>query len=397
MELYYGNLYWYKTKKRESKFSELDKNIKTEVLVVGGGMSGNLCANKLSKAGLEVTLIEKNRIGMGSSAANAGLLQYSSDIMMHELAKSIGEENAYYFYKMCLDAINDFERIDAELLDETDFRKRDNIYYSSDVSDKGKLKKEFELLKKYNFPVEYLDKDDLKTQYNINKPNALGTLNDADINPYKFILALVNENLRNGVKYYENTDHNIDTINNNSIKTQKGYKVEYKQIIFATGYGHIYPEIRGKFEMYRTYAFCSKPIEGFIWKDGVMLWETKNPYLYYRTTKDNRIIAGGLDKKSTRVEKNKNDVDIENNKLVKEIEKIFPHLKIDIEFSWDGLFAGAKDGIPFIGRSPDNPNVYFLLGYGGNGTVYSMAGSNIIRDLIIGHENPYADIVRLDR
>lgn len=397
MGLYYGNLYWYKTTKRENKFLELDKNIKTQVLVVGGGMSGNLCANKLSKAGLEVTLIEKNRIGMGSSAANAGLLQYSSDIMMNELAKSIGEKNAYYFYKMCLDAIDDFEKVDAELLGETDFRKRDNIYYSSDQSDEKRLKKEFEILQKYNFPVEYLDNKDLKKEYNINKPNALKTLNDADINPYKFILALAKENLINGVKYYENTDHNIDSLNSNSIKTQKGYKVEFEHIVFATGYGQFYPEIRNRFEIYRTYAFCSKPIEGSIWKDDVMLWETKNPYLYFRTTKDNRIIAGGHDEKCEWVEKNQREVDRKNNKLAKEIEKIFPHLKIDIEFSWDGMFVEAKDGIPFIGRSLDYPNAYFLLAYGGNGSVHSMAGSNIIRDLIMESENLYSDIVRLGR
>lgn len=397
MGLYYGNLYWYKTEKRENKFERLDKNIKTEVLVVGGGMSGNLCANRLSEAGLEVTVIDKNRIGMGSSAANAGLLQYSSDFMMHELAKNIGEKNAYYLYKMCLDAINDFEIINDKLLDETDFRKRNNVFYSSDLSDKRRLEKEYELLKKYNFPVEYLDENDLKNEYNINKPNALRTLNDADINPYKFILALTKENLKNGVKYYENTDHNIDTINSNSIKTQKGYKVEFKHIVFATGYGQIYPEIRNRFEMYRTYAFCSKPIEGFIWQDEGMFWETKNPYLYFRTTKDNRIIGGGHDEKSTRVEKNQRDVDRKNNKLAKEIENIFPHLKIYIEFSWDGLFAEAKDGIPFIGRSTDYPNVYFILAYGGNGSVHSMAGSKIIRDLIMKCENPYSDIVRLDR
>jgi len=316
---------------------------------------------------------------------------------MHELANIIGEKKAYYFYKMSLDAMNKFKSLDGELLEESDFRKRDSLYYSSTLSDKEKLKKEFELLKKYDFPVDYLDENDLKSEYNINKPNALRTLNDAEINPYKFILAVAKENIKNGVKYYEKTELDIDNMNNNRIKTRKGYEIEFKSIVFATGYGNVYPEIKDKYLMYKTYAFCSKPIKGEIWKDNVMGWETKHPYLYFRTTKDNRIIAGGLDKKSLRVEKNQSIVMRENNKLVKEIEHIFPHLKIDIEFSWDGLFAGAKDGIPFIGRRPNTPNVYFLLGYGGNGTVYSMAGSSIILDIIKGQENPYSDIVRLDR
>ena len=149
--------------------------------------------------------------------------------------------------------------------------------------------------------------------------------------------------------------------------------------------------------MFRTYAFCSKPIDGFIWEDQVMFWETKNPYIYFRTTTDNRIIAGGLDEKRNRVETNQRSIDKKNNKLLRQIEKMFPKLHIEIEFSWNALFGASKDGLPFIGKDPDDPSVFYLLGYEGNGTASSMAGSNIIFDLIKGKTNEYSNIVRVDR
>ena len=84
-------------------------------------------------------------------------------------------------------------------------------------------------------------------------------------------------------------------------------------------------------------------------------------------------------------------------RIAEQIEDIFPHLKIDIEYSWSALFYGSKDGLPFIGRDPLDPNKYYLLGYEGNGTCYSMAGAFILHDLIQGKQNIYTDLVKVDR
>lgn len=101
-------------------------------------------------------LIEKNRLGGRSSSANTGLLQYSSDIMIWELAKEIGEEDAILFYKMCLEAMNSLTSLNKDLDSETDYILRDSIYYASNKKDSEKLKKEYNFLEKYDFPVEFL-------------------------------------------------------------------------------------------------------------------------------------------------------------------------------------------------------------------------------------------------
>ena len=93
-------------------------------------MSGNLAAYILAKRGHKVSLIEKNRLAMGSSSANTGLLQYSSDIIVQKLAKDIGEENAILFYKMCLEAMNSLTDLNKNLNLETDYILKDSIYYA---------------------------------------------------------------------------------------------------------------------------------------------------------------------------------------------------------------------------------------------------------------------------
>lgn len=397
MKLYSGNTYWDKTVHQAFDFKELKEDIKTDILIVGGGMSGNLMAFVLAKKGKNVTLVEANKVASGSSAANTGLLQYSSDIMAHELAKQIGKTDAILFYEMCLNAMNELTRINKTINEETDYILKDSIYYASNQEDSKKLKLEYTFLNSCNFPVEFLDEASLKDIYSIKKHCALKTWQDASVNPYKFIQALVTENVKMGVKYFENTAIDLENISGDIAITRTGYNINFQNIILATGYTKFYPVMKDKPQLNRTYALTSKPLKESPWKDEVMIWETKDPYLYFRTTVDKRIVAGGLDEEVSVSVENENIIYSKTEQIAQEIKNIFPHLDFEIEHRWSALFGNSDDGLPFIGRDPDSSNKYYLLGYEGNGTCYSMAGAEIISDLIDNKSNPYSHIVRVDR
>lgn len=397
MNLYSGKIYWSRTKTSKLHFQKLDKDLDTDVLIVGAGMSGSLCAYVLSLSGFKVTVVEKGKIGYGSSAAHTGMLQYSSDKRLSDLVKDMGEKDAILFYRMSLDAMDKIGEIVGNLDEEIEYRLRDSINYASVKNDRETLLKDFAYLSKYDFPAEFIDGKELKEEYDIDKAAALRTKHDAEVNPFKLIQALTKKNMEQGVKYYEKTEIDIDKITNKKAFTQVGHDINYKSIILTTGYTKIYPIIKDKCTSNRTYAFTSYPMKEALWKDRVMIWETRKPYLYFRSTMDNRIIAGGLDEEINEVEQDKNKIKEKTQEIAREIQNIFPELKIDIEYYWSGLFYGSKDGLPFIGRDPKNPDMYYLLGYEGNGTCYSAAGAYILKDLIQGKSNIYGDIVRMDR
>ena len=397
MRLYSGKTYWNKTKTASYEFKMLDKNIDTDVLIVGAGMSGSLCAYVLSLNGINVTVIEKDKVGNGSSSANTGLLQYSSDKRISEFAKDIGEKNAVLFYKMCLEAMDKLTDIVNTFDEDVGYRLRDSINYASKEEDIKILLDDFEYLKKYNFPAEFIDRKELKDRYNIDKPGALKTWQDAEVNPYKLIQEITKKNIEQGVKYYENTEVDLEKIDDNIVKASTKFDIHYKNIILTTGYSKIYPVIKEKCLTYRTYAFSSAPINNPLWKDKAMIWETAMPYYYFRSTEENRIIGGGLDESINEVELDTNKIKEKTEKIAREIESIFPYLDIDLEYSWSALFYGSKDGLPFVGQDPVNSNKYYLLGYEGNGTCYSVAGAFILNDLIRGKENIYKELLRVDR
>lgn len=362
MKLYSGSLYWDKTVDTPYRFEKVKEGKRTQVLIAGGGISGTLCANVLSALGMDVILAEKNKIGKGSSLASTGLLQYRSDKMLCEFADDIGEERGCLFYRMCLEAMDQLTLLNQSLGGNTEYRSIDSLYYASEKKDVEKLVREYALLRKYDFPVEFLNEEQLKKVYQIHKPCALRTWHDADVNPYRLIQSLTRKNIEQGVRYYENTELDLD-----------------------------------KIIIRRTYAFCSKPMKDDLWKDDVMVWETKNPYLYFRTTMDHRIIGGGLDEDQKELEQDGEKIMAKAKRIAGQIEAIFPNFGIQIDAAWNALFYGSKDGIPFIGKDPDQGNRYYLLGYEGNGMCYSMAGAMILKDDILGKPNLYKDIVRLDR
>lgn len=397
MKLYSGSTYWDKTLKLSRSFPSLDKDLKAEILIIGGGMSGNLCANVLAEQGHRVILLEKDKLAKGSSTANTGLLQYSSDIMMWELAEEIGNEKAVSFYEMCLDAMESLTALNNSLNGETDYIQRPSIYYASNREDAEKLEKEFKYLTKYDFPVEFIDEETLKKDYNIDKSCALRTWEDAQVNPYKFIETIIDKNISLGVEYFEDTEIDLNRIKDTKVYTKTGFTIEFQHIILCTGYTKIYDVIKDKASVGRTYAFSGKINKENPWKDNAMIWETKNPYIYFRTAKDNRIIAGGLDEEVDKVQEDGKIINEKAEEIKEKIEHFFPYLDIQIDYAWNALFGSSEDGMPFIGRDPENSNLYYLLGYEGNGTCYSMAGAKIIKDLIDNKDNPYADILRVDR
>ncbi|MGX1191796.1 NAD(P)/FAD-dependent oxidoreductase [Metabacillus sp. SLBN-84] len=399
MKLHNGSLYWPKTISSTQKYPELRESITCDVLIVGGGMSGALCANTLSAYNLKTVLVEKRIVGSGSSSANTGLLQFSNDKMLHEFIKEIGKDEAVRFYKMCLKAVDELEKTAKSLSKPVEFNRRKSLYYASDSGDVSKLKKEFKALSKYGFPVSFLEEDEIEERFGFKKPAALLTDGDAEVNPYKFAQTLLEDAHTRGVQIYENTaveegDREEEYV---VMHTPHG-TIRAKNVVYSTGYETIPFAKKLGADVNRTYAIATTPVASLEkWEERNLIWETKRPYFYMRTTVDGRIVAGGLDEDKMEAPSNEDIIRERGQRLLDKIKEHYPSYDMEVDSAWGASFGESDDGLPFIGQHPKKDNIYYCLGFGGNGTVYSMLGAEIIKDLILYQSHPDADIVRLDR
>lgn len=401
MDLHNGKLFWDETKEDFAlKAPKLKPQKRYDVIIIGGGMSGALSGYILAKEGLRIAIIDQKKMGTGSTLANTGLLQYSNDMMLYQLMQKIGKEKAVRFYQLCRKAMVQLREAAMEIDTQADFLDRSSFYFASEDSHVKMLHQEYKALSENGFEVEFLTESDIAAQYPFTKPAALRTHGDAEVNPYQFnrgILLELNKNKH--VDLFEHTEviQTNEMTNEVEVITSAGV-LNSDHLIFATGYNKFFTFPGVKPEINRSYAIATEPIPDLSpWKDREMIWETKRPYLYMRTTADGRIIAGGLDEEKPNAPKKERTIEEHAEELQKKIQSLFPMFNIEIAYSWGAVFGESADGLPFIGRIPEKERTYCLLGYGGNGTVYSMLGAHILRDLIMNKKNADAEIVQLDR
>ena len=124
-------------------YPKLERDIKTDVLVLGGGISGALTAHYLIREGVNCTLIDARTIGLGSTCASTSLLQYEIDTPLYELIKMVGEKKAVRSYKLGVSAITKLSEL-ATKTGMKDFEMKKSFYYAAYKKDISYLKKEFD-------------------------------------------------------------------------------------------------------------------------------------------------------------------------------------------------------------------------------------------------------------
>lgn len=387
MNLKSGLPFWLIKNGLSTNYERLEENTETEVLIIGSGITGALVAHFLCENNVKCIIVDRRMESTGSTTASTAQLQYEIDEYLFDLIEKVGEKNAVKAYELCLESITTLEKIIQKLKIDSDFKRVPSLYLASDAKGKKDLEKEFEVRKKHGLPVKYLTEKDLLSKYNIKRKAALYNNESAQVDTYKLCQAILNYHRKNsGLKVYSHTDIvKIKSSKNNiTATTDKNINIVAKKIVAAPGFESENLLDEKVMQLSSTYVFVSQPMKAKdLWKEKCLIWETARPYLYIRTTVDNRIMVGGFDEPFQDSKKRDALMEKKNKDIFKRFKKLFPESKIEVDFYWCGTFGGTKDGLPFIGEHKKHPNMYFALGYGGNGITFSVIAAEMIKDMYL--------------
>lgn len=401
MDLHSGLPYWILKDSLFDFFNPLEKDYKTEVAIIGSGITGALVAHELCEAGIACAVFDKRTIATGSSAASTAQLQYEIDTPLHRLVKLVGEEHAVAAFKDCLQSISDIEAVFKKKGIDADFQRVPTVYYTTNKKGVAFLKKEYEIRKKYGLPVEYLDKADVKKYQGIEAQAALKNHTSAQMDAYKGAVELLS---------YHYDKKQLDLFTHTRIEeaqrqkdgyvlyTESGYKVRCKYVIVAAGFesGQFLP--REVMNLLSTYAIISQPVHaGGVWPHRSLIWNTDDPYLYMRTTKDNRMIVGGGDEDFEDPVRRDDLLRDKIRFLERKFKRLYPHIDFKTEMAWCGTFSSTADGLPFIGPYTPDDHMLFALGYGGNGITFSMIAAQLLTNIISGKKDDRLDVYGFHR
>jgi glycine/D-amino acid oxidase-like deaminating enzyme len=383
-----------------NSYPSLDKNLKTDVAIIGAGISGALMAWELQQKGIDCALFDKRHVAMGSTAASTSLIQYEIDTPLHKLTSLVGYDQAVRSYLLCKKAITDLEEICHVVDEKENFKKKCSLQFATFGKHVEGLKKEFDIRKQHGFKVEFLDRTEIRKQFHFNAPAAIYSHEAAQVDAYLLTHKILKWVSSRNVGVYDHTS--VESIEHQKnrvvLKTAEGWKVQAKYLVIACGYesGRY---IKKKIEELRcTFAIVSEPVKSRkLWRDNSLIWETKDPYLYLRTTDDNRILIGGKDEPYFNLDTNAALVESKAKSLQRSFQKMFPHIRFKIDFKWGGAFGKTRDGLPYIGSIPEHPRTYFALGYGGNGISFSVIAARLISEVINGKKPDDMELFSFNR
>lgn len=401
MDLKSGYPFWAVKNGLLEAFPQLTQDCQSDVAVIGGGITGALIADELSRYGHHVVVLEQRDVGWGSSAASTGLLQYEIDTHLIDLAKRYGEDNAVLAYRACAEAIGELESLAAGL-GEVDFERQKSLYYASNEEDVTSLKEELALRQKHGFEADWLEREAILAEYGFSAPGAILTQLAAVVDPYRMAYQLFAKVVERGGDVYDRTQMQTMTPDEQGVTLTltNGVILRCQHVVMAAGYesqGWLPEPVASNRS---SYAFITDPLPAEMLGNlcHTMVWESARPYLYLRTTRDSRLIVGGDDDNEDLPKRRDARVEEKAKGLTRKIEKLWPSLGINPTFSWGGTFAETDDGLPFFGpHDAFGPRVHFAMAYGGNGISYSMIGAKLLRALIEGKAHPLAELFSFRR
>lgn len=376
-----GNLYFTAAGDKLAPHLYQTEDFSTDTLIAGGGINGAVCAYYFSKNNIDCALIDKARIGHGSTSAATALLEYQLDDFANELTDFYSKQEVSGIYNLGRKSLSDIAKINNDIGGGCNYRAKDTIIYTLKKSQKKALRREFGFRKENGLDVEFFEHGANDFSFPI-EAGLYSRGGGAEFNPYLFTKKLVETAEKRGAKIFEHTEaKEIKKIDGGFVVTTAyGNKINCRHIICATGYNTKLFTSKKLCDKYISYSIVTNVLENLHWTGDCLLQDTEQPYHYIRLLPDGRVIAGGGDKlffgdviKIRTAEKRYSE-------LIDYLKKLFPDYadKIKAEYKFCGAFATTDNNLAVIGEMPEEKDIWYCLGYGANGIIYSVYGAQAL-------------------
>lgn len=350
-------------------FSPLDRDLPTDVLIVGGGMAGVLCAYQLAKMGVDYALVEADRIGGGITKNTTAKITSQHGLIYDKLIRDFGTETAQLYLQANQEALGRFRELCRD--SDCDFEETDAFVYS--WNDRRKIERETAALERLGLPASF--ETELPLPFPI--AGAVRFPRQAQFHPLKFLGAVAR-----GLQIFEHTK--VLELMPGKARTTGG-TVFAKKIIIATHFPILNKHGGYFLKLYQQRSYMLA-LEGAPGVNGMYVDEQEGG-LSFRNYQGRLLLGGG----SHRTGK---PGDWE--KLKTFVRQNYPQARIAAK--WATQDCMSLDGVPYIGQyAKSTPGLYVATGFNKWGMTSSMVAADLLADLVSGRESKYAPVFRPSR
>ncbi len=376
------------------KFDRLENDLKVDVVVVGGGITGVTAAYLLKKAGCSVALLERDRCGGVDTGHTTAHLTFVTDLRLHELVDRFGRDHAQAAWDAGRAAIDQIDEIVQEEDLSCEFTWVPGYLHAcrgdSSAGDRKQLERDAQLAEDLGFEAQFLDEVPF-----------VGTMgvrfaNQAKFHPLKYLAGLLERIPGKRCHVFERTL--VSEVQDEPLTVKaNGHSVACDYLVIAT---HVPLQgkagllsaalFQSKLAPYSSYVIGAKAAKGTF--PEASFWDTADPYHYLRVDQHPRhdyVVLGGEDHKTGQDE----DAELRFRKLEKLLATYAPNAEVN--HRWSGQVIETNDGLPLMGETAKRQ--FVATGFAGNGMTFGTLGATMARDAVLGHKNPWSALFDVGR
>jgi glycine/D-amino acid oxidase-like deaminating enzyme/nitrite reductase/ring-hydroxylating ferredoxin subunit len=376
------------------EFEPLRSDATADVCVVGAGIAGLSVGYMLAREGRSVVLLDDGPVAGGETARTTAHLVNALDERYSELERLHGAKGARLAAESHTAAVDQIEEIVERERIDCDFERLDGYLFVGPGQSTEQLGEELRAAHRAGLTeIKYVE----RLPYDgFDFGAALRFPYQAQFHILKYMSGLAAAFTRLGGRLHTRT--HADKIEGDGesarVNTSSGHVVASRAVVVATNTPvNDVLAIHTKQAPYRTYVVGARVPAGSVPR--MLLWDTEDPYHYVRLQRvedaaggHDVLIVGGEDHKTGQAE----DFDERFRRLEQWTRERFPSVE-SFDYRWSGQVMEPVDGLAYIGRNPgDASNVYIATGDSGNGMTHGTIAGMLIRDLILGRENPWATL-----
>ena len=347
------------------QFESLKQNIKTEVLIVGGGMAGILCAHTLKRAGVDCLLVEADRICGGVTSDTTAKITLQHGMIYDKLIRQFGEVKASLYLRAQRQALDEYEKLCCQI--DCDYEHARAYVYS--MANRKKAEREADALNRLGVKAEFCQSADLP----FGVAGAVRVEKQAQFHPLKFAYAIAKD-----LPIYEKTK--VAQFLPKKAVT-KDAEISFNKMIMATHFPIINKHGAYFLKMFqhRSYVLALLGAQ----KPNGMYVDEADKGLSFRSYGDLLLLGGGGHRTG---KKGGNWRELEAF-----AKRHYPSAKI--VGRWATQDCMTLDGVAYIGQySKNTPDLFVATGFNKWGMTSSMVSAIILTDLIQGKRSPYAEV-----
>lgn len=390
---------WLDTPRIGARSRTTPASARYDTIVVGAGISGALAAHALQRSGQSLLIVDRRAPVKGSSMASTAMIQHEIDTPLTELRKMIGRPAADRAWQRSARAVLRLEEIVSSLGISCGLTRKKALYLAGDEMGSRALQAEAEARAEAGLEAHYLKAATLREDYGLDRTAAILSDISASANPAQLTAGLLRHaagagaEIASPVRITDLRSMGDEVV----LATSEGRLLTARHVVFCTGYEFLKVLENPKHRIISTWALASGAGLGLPgWLKDHIVWEAADPYLYLRTDRAGRLIAGGEDEDAPEAFRSEGKLKSRTDTIRRKIEAL---LGVEVgapDYRWAAAFGTTTTGLPLIGEVPGMKNVYAVMGFGGNGITFSQIAAEVVAAAVNGGRDPDADLFRFD-